>query len=82
MRGLIQKTRLEESFAFTSLASLADGCRGVFCGRGEDFLELKPEVLFWDDPGGLDDLAGLKPLKSEEGRTAKGRACHTFVIID
>ena len=80
MRGLNQKVRLEESFAFISLTSLADGCRAFFCGRDEDSLALKPEALFLDDAGGLDDLPGLKPLKSEEGRIAKGRACHIFVI--
>ena len=80
MRGPIRKGRLEESFAFTSLASLADGCRGVFCGRDEDSLASKPEALFLDDRGGFDDLPGLKPLKSDAGRTAKGRVCHTFVI--
>ena len=80
MRGRNRKTRLEEIFAFTSLTSLADGCRGFFCGRDEDSLALKPEALFLDDPGGLDDLPGLKPLKSEEGRIAKEGACHSFVI--
>ena len=82
MRGPIPKGRREETFAFASLASLADGCRGLFRGRGEDSLELKPEALSLDDPGGLDDLPGLKPAKSDEGRTAKGRACHTFEIRD
>ena len=79
MRGPIRKGRLEESFSLISLTSLADGCRGFFCGRDEDSLALKPGALFLDDPGGLDDLPGLKPLKSEEERTAKWRACHTFV---